>query len=228
MNAKRILACAALLLGLLSFNAPLSAAVESDIVGYTTIEMQAGKWYLLGNPFVPLSNAETFSLNEVFHGDGFGNNDVLFTLSKSGTFQPHYWRNGQWCTDVFGSIPANDRYPITTAVYINKQADGSVQFSGKVAVLEVKIGSEEGNEWSLTSLTFPANKKLADYTWTNFGANDVLYTLSENGEFQPHYWRNNKWCTDVFGISEDETPLKIGYALYINKQSAGLGSAKLK
>ena len=37
MNTKRTLACAALLLGLLSFNAPLTAAVESDIVGYTRL-----------------------------------------------------------------------------------------------------------------------------------------------------------------------------------------------
>ena len=51
MNTKRTLACAALLLGLLSFNAPLTAAVESDIVGYTTIT-PSSTWTLLGINFV--------------------------------------------------------------------------------------------------------------------------------------------------------------------------------
>ena len=52
MNTKRTLACAALLLGLLSFNAPLTAAVESDIVGYTTPQINADTFTLLGVPFV--------------------------------------------------------------------------------------------------------------------------------------------------------------------------------
>ena len=228
MKVKHFLSGATLLSAALLLNAPLSAAVESDTVGYTTVEMEAGKWYLLGNPFVPLSKVDTFSVNEVFQGDGFGANDVLFTLSAEGTFQPHYWRNNKWCTDIFGTTPADTQYPITTAVYINKQVDGNVVFTGKVAAIEVEIGSQEGQTWSLTSLTFPADKKLSDYTWTNFGENDVLYTLAEDGTFKAHYWRNNKWCTDVFGIAEDESPLQVGHALYINKQSAGFGTAKLK
>ena len=43
MKARHFLLGATLLSAGLLFNAPLFAAVESDIVGYTTIEMQAGK-----------------------------------------------------------------------------------------------------------------------------------------------------------------------------------------
>ena len=80
MNTKRTLACAALLLGLLSFNAPLTAAVESDIVGYTTIEMKADKWYQVAFPFVQLDDTETVSISEAFNS-GFVDGDTLMILN---------------------------------------------------------------------------------------------------------------------------------------------------
>ena len=53
MNERRFLAGMALVAGVVLLNAPLNAAVESDVVGYTTMTMEAGKWYQVGNPLVP-------------------------------------------------------------------------------------------------------------------------------------------------------------------------------
>ena len=79
MKAKSIFQCAALLTGLLFLNVPLFAAVESDIVGYTTISMEAGKWYQVGYPFSPLDGAESIKLNDCFT-EGFALEDTLMIL----------------------------------------------------------------------------------------------------------------------------------------------------
>jgi hypothetical protein len=56
MKFKTILACA--VLGLVIFNGRLNAAVESDVVGYQTVEINK-EWTLMGVNFVDLENATT-------------------------------------------------------------------------------------------------------------------------------------------------------------------------
>ena len=219
-------------------NAPLFAAVESDVVGYTTIEMEAGKWYMIGSPFVPLQANTTFKVNEQFSGQGFGGDDTLYTLKSDGTFIPHYWISdtngeGKWYADAFGFEEDTADYPLSTAVYIKKAVEGEIVFSGKVSVVKVEIGSETGNSWSLVAPVYPMSKKINDYEWIGFTTSDTLYTLRDTGVFEPNYWVTDqdgkgKWYKDAFGFDESTTLLSVGQAIYVNKTSAGIGTIELK
>ena len=71
MKAKSIFQCAALLTGLLLFNDPLFATVESDIVGYTTITLKPG--YNMVNPcFNDLTSDEGILLDDFLPGTTTG------------------------------------------------------------------------------------------------------------------------------------------------------------
>ena len=226
MKFKTILACA--VLGLVIFNGRLNAAVESDIVGYTTISMEAGKWYILGNPFSALDGATTYRLNEAFGGQGFASGDVLYVLQESGTFIPHYWnvsKNG-WSTHKVLWKENTTDFSASTAVYLHKASAGELTFSGKVSFDAVDVGAEAGNVWSLTSFVCPEAKTLSQYSWTGFSANDLLYTMDKEGVFTPHYWNTSKngWSTHKVLWKEDSTVLNIGQAVYLFKKSAGVGT----
>jgi hypothetical protein len=104
MKKFGIFACAALAT---LCTARLSAAVESDIVGYNTIEMKAGKWYMVGSAFSSLDGIEDRNVNDVFNV-GFAEGDRLMTYnSVSGLYTTAYWRatanggQGGWCTRPF-------------------------------------------------------------------------------------------------------------------------------
>ena len=190
--------------------------------------MGAGKWYILGNPFISLDGKTTFKLNEACAGSGFATNDVLYTLAASGRFTPHYWNatNGGWSTHKVAWREDSTDYPASTAIYLHKLSDGAFTFSGKVASIEVEVGDEAGEVWSLTSVTYPESKKLGELNWAGFATNDMLYTMDETGRFTPHYWNeaNGGWSTHKVAWREDTTPLAIGQALYIRKRSAGKGT----
>ena len=236
MNTKRTLACAALLLGLLSFNAPLTAAVESDIVGYTTIEMDAGKWYQVGTPFVDLetSGAEEVSVNAVF-STGFARGDRLNVLDDTGTFVPLYWNataNG-WCDSTRPNAALSTvTIAVGEAVYIQKGVAGDVVVKGKVEALPVAFGSEQGNAWNQSVLMWPVATKLNDIAWSNLERGDTLYILDDTTQnFTPYYWNPNAngWCTTTRPTATlADVDVGIGKAMYINKRSAGLGQLEPK
>lgn len=190
--------------------------------------MEAGKWYILGNPFISLDGATTYKLNDAFAGSGFAAGDVLYTMDDTGIFTSHYWNvtNGGWSTHKVAWREDNTDYSASTAVYLHKLSDGSFTFFGKVASIEVEVGDEAGEVWSLTSVTYPESKKLGELTWTGFTSGDVLYTMDDTGLFTPHYWNtaNNGWSTHKVAWREDTTPLAVGQALYIRKRSAGKGT----
>ena len=213
-------------------NAPLSAAVESDVVGYTTITMEAGKWYLLGCPFTPLNGETTTQINETFAGEGFASGDVLYTLTEAGTYKPYYWHqdesNSGWSTHKVLWREDTTEYPITDAVYIRKTVNGEITFSGSVAAMKVDIGTTEGNAWDLVSLMYPGTKLLNEYNWESFQSGDCLYTLSDKGTFTPHYWHddgtNIGWSTHKVLWRAPTQELVSGQAVYVLKNSQGKGS----
>ena len=226
MKFKTILACA--VLGLVIFNGRLNAAVESDIVGYTTITMEADKWYIVGNPFVALDGSDTCTINGAFVGAGFAKNDILYVLQPDGVFVPNYWNqaNSGWSKHKILWQEDTTQYPNSTAVYLYKASAGSLTFAGKVSSVAVDVGDEAGNAWSLTSFVCPEEKKLNQYTWTGFAANDLLYTMDDAGVFTPHYWNqaNSGWSKHKILWQENTTPLAIGQAVYLFKKSTGIGS----
>ena len=126
MDMKKIITCAALLAGIAFFNGRLNAQVESDIVGYTTIAMEAGKWYQVGSPFVALDDtASTQKINEVFT-IGFSEGDSINILNTAAMeYVAYYWKtsaNG-WCTKR-GTTPVDVKIPAGQALFVNKASAG--------------------------------------------------------------------------------------------------------
>lgn len=92
MKAKSIFQCAALLTGLLLFNDPLFATVESDIVGYTTITLKPG--YNMVNPcFNDLTSDEGILLDDFLPGTTTGLCASSSLLQASRIF---IWTGGQY------------------------------------------------------------------------------------------------------------------------------------
>ena len=214
-------------------NAPLSAAVESDVVGYTTIEMQAGSWYLLGASFATLDGTSSYTVNEVFQSGDFATGDILYTLDSSGLFQPHYWneQNAKWSKNRIALIEDTTEYPISSAVYLQKMTEGQLIMSGKVEAFRLQLPHSDGaTSVSLVALPYPQSLSLNEYNWTGFGSGDCLYTLNDSGVFVPHYWneKEQKWSTNRLVMIDDTTPLKVGQAVYLQKSSNGEGTVSVK
>ena len=213
-------------------NAPLSAAVESDTVGYTTIEMQAGKWYQIGTPFVALEDGVTPTLNTVFT-DGFSVGDSVRILDPSrGIFIPYYWNQAQngWSESTRPNAAlASVELAIGEAVYIQKASAGVVTLKGKVEATQVEFGTEEGQSWNQVVLVWPQKTSLNEIAWEGMGLGDTLYLLNDGADgqiFVPYYWntRQNGWCDSTRpNASLVDVDIDVGQAMYINKQTSGTG-----
>ena len=218
-------------------NAPLSAAVESDVVGYTTIELKGGEWYLIGNPFVGLTGGEVSTvetpINELF--TGFEDEDTLYILDDTTqTFSPYFWKSQKngWSSSRFPNGELTERTISTgQAVYIKKAVDGSITFSGKVSAIKVEFGSQNPESWSQKVVVWPAEVNLNDLKWSGMQAGDTIYTFDdETHSFVPYYWNEKAagWSANRFPTAPLATALvKPGKALYINKTSAGIASFEL-
>ena len=202
-------------------------------MGYTTIEMDAGKWYQVGSPFVALENESdaAVQINSVY-ASGFGQGDILCTLdSASASLLPLYWNvtaNG-WSESASPRAPLSERtINVGEAVYISKQAAGTLTFSGKVEVKEVSFGTEEGNAWNQVVMVWPEAKKLQDIAWDGLETGDQMSILdSATSLMKTYYWNatNGGWADSPSPrapLSEDT--VEIGRALYIHKVSAGIGT----
>ena len=236
MKFKTILACA--VLGLVIFNGRLNAAVESDIVGYTTVTMEAGKWYQIGLPFSQLDGAETFTLDEAF--PGFAEGDRLYLSTVEGGYSFRYWKVNASTGAAGWSTSRNTYREDTTefdhgvAVYIYKETAGTITLSGSVKKVENTFGSNSGNSWNLVALPWPEAKKLSDYTWTGCADGDQLYISTPDGGFSFRYWKVNVstgaagWSTSRNTYREDSTLIEPGIAVYINKVSTGIGTVSMQ
>lgn len=219
-------------------NARLSAAVESDVVGYTTIEMEAGKWYMVGCPFVTLDENEAPKVNEVFT-NGFAPGDVLMILNSETSRYSNsaYWIPEKgWCDLPIAAIatPIETTLPAGQAVYIHKGTTASVMtVSGKVEAKEVTFGSENGSSWAQVAPVWPVSQSINTFKWTGLNDGDVLMILDPVTQTYSDsaYWVNDKgWCNlPIAAIAEPvDTVLTAGQAAYINKKSAGKASVSNK
>ena len=237
LNLIRTLGCSTLCLWVVSFLAsPASAAVESDVVGYTTIEMKAGKWYQIGNPFVELEDGSVPTLNTVFT-DGFGAGDTLYLLPiGSSTYLPaRMWADDY--NDQTGWFNSGDlSYDNTAlssgqAIFIKKVVDGTVTLKGKVSAKEIVSFNGEG-AWTQIVCVYPKQCSLNDLHWEGVQAGDQLYIYDANrGTYLPaRMWADNyNGKTGWFNsgdLSYDTEQLPIGQAFFINKRSASSGTVR--
>ena len=198
--------------------------------------MQAGKWYILGSPFVPLNGSETFKLTERYGGEGFADGDTLYLITSDGIYRPYFWKeigDQKGWNRVNSSRPNFDKadYSDGIAAYIHKQSAGAVTFTGKVSATEIQFGdSENGNSWSLVALPYPAEKTLSEYEWTGCAKGDVLYYVSADGVLNRRYWNAgaSDWSISSGRYVPDTTKFTVGQAVFVNKTSIGLGAVSIK
>ena len=238
MKVKHFLSGATLLSAALLLNAPLSAAVESDTVGYTTITMEAGKWYQIGNPFVALEDGVGESVNELLP-NGFADGDVAYVFdTKRGLYGSTYkWdANGKegagWYTGgPFSSSLAVDPLPVGGVLFIHKENAGTVAtLKGRVQEgVEVKIGKAEGDGWTQAVCVFPKEVSINDMNWEGMEEGDKLYIFDPTTDlYETYTWDtvNNQtgWCSGgPFSQTFSNRKVSIGQGLFVNKKSAGEG-----
>ena len=220
MNAKRILACAALLLGLLSFNAPLSAAVESDVVGYTTITTTPG-FNMQGVVFQGLQE-ETIVLDELLSGD-FKTGDEVQRSTSDGGYVIYQFRDGEgW---FCGRAPASTAPLSAGDSFWLKTPDRavSVTFKGAVKAGDFRYESTAGMQ--MVSVDFPFEFALNDDTgrvsWTNLRSGDQIQVLTQDGGYMVYTYSQEggeKWLE---GRIPTEKRIPVGAALWLKTATAG-------
>ena len=213
-------------------NGRLNAQVESDIVGYTTITMEAKKWYQVGSPFVALEEGATLKLNDVFT-TGFGAGDVLNMFdTESCSYVAYYWNAGKggWARSTAPVASLVDvALSAGQAVFINKATAGEVLLSGRVSVEEaVEFGSANGKAWNQICCVYPQNVKLNEIVWTGLEGGDVLNIFSTTeSKYNAYYWNARKggWALSTAPVASlVQVEIPAGQAFFINKVSAGKAS----
>ena len=238
MNERRFLAGMALVAGVVLLNAPLNAAVESDVVGYTTMTMEAGKWYQVGNPFVELEGDGARQLNDAF-GIGFSDGDMLYLYdNEAGIYRsPYVWvsdYNGQsgWfdmATGALAEVAINPGQP----AFIHKAITGTPTFPGRVSSTTPTTFGSDGAKgyWAQIACVYPMPLKLQDIQWTGLKSGDALYTYrSERGAYSsPLLWMGEDtgmtpgWYDQATG-QLSTLLIEPGQSMFLSKQSGGTGS----
>ena len=226
-------------------NAPLSAAVESDTVGYVTQSLEGGRWYQLGCPFVTLDGDAEWTVSEAFPA-GFVNGDMLLlhnpeTLKYNNALYWHEELSG-WSTLPAGipvTEPAQQTIRPGQGVYISKYKTSTVTFKGKVEAVKSTFGSENGHAWNQVAVVWPEETKLNDLEWTGLKDGDTLMILNtEKKAYDAQvYWHSTAndgrgaWCDLPAGLPIPSTPVDVtlfaGQAVYINKLSSSEGSVSV-
>ena len=194
--------------------------------------MEAGKWYLVGNPFAELTDVETVTINDLFNS-GFSDGDTLSVLnSENATYAVYYWSEtlGKWTPFKGLDIAAEVPLAPGEAVYIHKANDGAVSLKGKVVEQDVPFGSDAGNVWAQIVPMWPANRKLNDISWAGLKDGDTLSILNvDSTTYAVYYWNESldKWTVfPNLPVAADDVTLAPGQAVLVRKASQGVGSLK--
>ncbi len=235
MKAKSIFQCAALLTGLLFLNVPLFAAVESDIVGYTTITLEAGKWYMIGTPFESLTKGEAIKINKDLV-TGFSAGDILQVYSPAeGRYSVYKFKDGLsgeqtagWCK-TFGSSLQDITLQPGEAVFINKLTTSDVVVAGRVNLsAQYEFGDETTSVWNLLVSPTLQKTKLNDLNWVGVSANDILQIYNPTtGLYTVYKYKTGLsgektagWCK-TFGSTPVDVDVDPGAAFFVNKATPG-------
>lgn len=179
MNAKRFISYAALLAGVLILNGRLNAAVESDVVGYATIQTSDG-FDMLGCVFKGL-DGKSVKLQQILSGD-FRNGDMIQIPVESGLgydFYTYYVVNGvgQWY-DSGDNVTDRDVAP-GTAFWV-KIPNRSVTLTGSVEFGDYTVNLPTGLK--MVALPFPVEKRInGEITWNDLADGDSLQIRTADG-----------------------------------------------
>ena len=174
-------------------NAPLSAAVESDVVGYTTVELTT-KFTLVGINFSSLDGADAVPVNEIISGNFSDGDELQIQSIKRGL--------GAWVV----SKVATEETPVSI------QLKGAVNLSDSLTV-------DFGQQYVIaaTGLSVDAAVNSTLFTWENLAANDQLQIPDGMGGYTVLEWqdKNADGIYNWYGVSSPDPATAI-----IPKESA--------
>ena len=216
MTTKHFLTGATLLSGLLLLNAPLFAAVESDVVGYTTITTSPG-FNMMGTVFQGLGQ-ETISLNELLDGAFEEGDEIQVFHNDTGTYAVFKFSGGEWKTGPFSA----DRNPLSVgdSFWINTP-DHSVTVTLKGAVKRGDFLFQTNGGFQMVCVDFPTEIKLNDgnVEWSGFQNGDEIQIVDETGTYRRYTFSTSsgKWMTGPF---EANVTLAAGKSFWLRSASA--------
>lgn len=221
MKARHFLLGATLLSAGLLFNAPLFAAVESDVVGYTTITTNPG-FNMQGVVFQGLEGKETIALDDLMSGE-FQVGDQAQVYDGSGytiyTYRgPEYgWMAGRKPASEV-PVKAGDSFWLNTP-------DRSVEvtFAGSVKSGDFRYEAIEGMQ--MVSADFPIEFALNDetgrVTWTGVQTGDQIQVLAAGTGYTVYTYSQSagKWLK---GRNPTDARIPVGASMWMKCNSAGV------
>ena len=179
-------------------NAPLSAAVESDVVGYTTVELTK-EYTLVGINFSSLDGKDSRPINEVVSGN-FTNGDFLQIKDASmGGYTVLRWENNAWYP-LGETTPADREVKRGTEIWIvahNASPDNpvTVQLCGSVK-MEDSLTTEFGQDYVIASVGLPMDVDINSkfFSWQGMANGDQLQVQDPrtNG-YIAFRWQDGHW-----------------------------------
>jgi len=224
------------MVGLLGMVPSLARAeVTSDVVGYTTMDLEAGKWYLIGTPFADCAGGDV-KLNDHLVS-GFHAGDKLMLYHSGEGYTGFVFKSGLsgdqssgWCT-AFGKSPVDVTLDPGVAAFVQMATSTTLTFAGKVQIsVAFEFGSEEGNIWEQVVSPACSDTKLNDLIWEGLSAKDKIMFYTSGVGYTGYVYKTglgedgtgSGWCT-AFGKTPVDFVVKAGEAFLIQKVSAGKG-----
>ena len=215
MTTKHFLTGATLLSGLLLLNAPLFAAVESDVVGYSTVTTSAD-FTMLGVVFKGLSEGSS-SLNDIISGD-FAEEDQIQLYDRDSGYRVYSYYNGSWVDGDFNPLT----FPVepgTAFWLVTPGRTVTVTLKGAIPTGDYRYESRSGLQ--MVSPHIPVALDLNN--GVKWGG-----ALTENDEIQvrvgnsyrvfPYY--DGKWVDGNFMPLTEKIP--VGTSIWLKTQNAGV------
>ena len=197
MDVKRVFACAALLTGLLFFNGRLSAAVESDVVGYQAYKFDEGT-YLLSIPFETLDGKEAgFPIQNIagtFNSGTFSGDKLLVWDRNTGGYITYRYSEEGWKRD--NVLTEDVILPSQSAFLVSRKGNTSFTVAGKVVSEDVTtIPVEQGVNF--TANPYPTKISIKDIKGTltagTFKADRLLRWSPEQNDYITYRCTKDGW-----------------------------------
>ena len=223
MNAKWFLAYATLLCGVVFLNPRLDASVESDIVGYSTVDKQA-TWTLLGINFASLDKdnqeAKTYSIQQIA-GD-FADGDMIQAWDGTKYTTVYYFSEATMGTAGFYNSDATLstlQIPCGAAVWVNSSAMTHAVVAGKVVTDTVSVDGAAG--WTLFAASQPVDTPVNDLQFTGLVDGDMMQIWDGSAYATLYYFSAESMGTAGFYESDATLSQKVirqGTGFWIKSQ----------
>ena len=196
-------------------NAPLFAAVESDIVGYTTITTNPG-FNMVGVVFDGLSE-ETATLKEILSGDIQDSDQIQIRDAKTGVYTLYTYEAGSWYDENF-ALADDLELPPGSAFWFSAPTSRDITMKGRVLTGTYTQDCPQG----LSMIGPGVPKKLAlngDIKWNNLSESDTIQ-VREGGNYLLFTYEDGKWWDETFQEATYEIPVGASIWLATNSDNA--------